>query len=275
MSTSSTGPDAGVGSCSSGFITTGAKMTPQAGVSLLKKLDQQRQEQNTKQAQHRTDGEVEVSDDEEDDISPVLVATLLGNNGSGGASGGSNGSPAPGGDGIGGPNVVGNPAPATNPNLIADDADAEAARNSLDLTEATIPKAIFTLARAGIAPPLTLFTPTALQRICSGQGTKSVKVTTELKDSAHLLDISLFPSEEKMDQAIWMTAYNTFPKFIQVAYGPETYLGFAKHFEAMISDSEFKDWFQAFRDFDIRIRSQFFMRALIINPAEDAYGKLL
>ncbi|KAJ7202367.1 hypothetical protein GGX14DRAFT_370411 [Mycena pura] len=162
---------------------------------------------------------------------------------------------------------------APNPNLIAD--DAEATRNSLDLTEATIPKAIFTLARAGIAPPLTLFTPAALQRIRSGQGTKSIKVTTELKDSAHLLDISLFPSEETMDQAIWMTAYNTFLKFIQGAYGPGTYLGFAKHFEAMISDSEFKDWFQAFRDFDIRIRSQFFTKAFIINPAEDAYGKLL
>ncbi|KAJ7190116.1 hypothetical protein GGX14DRAFT_408305 [Mycena pura] len=91
--------------------------------------------------------------------------------------------------------------------------------------------------RAGIAPPFTLFTPAALQQIRSGQGTKSIKVTTELKDSAHLLDISLFPSEEIMDQAIWMTAYNTFLKFIQSAYGPGTYLGFAKHFVAMAQSS--------------------------------------
>ncbi|KAJ6611217.1 hypothetical protein B0H10DRAFT_2224311 [Mycena sp. CBHHK59/15] len=97
----------------------------------------------------------------------------------------------------------------------------------------------------------------------------------ELKDSAHLLDISLFPNESNLDQADWTTCYNTFLKFIQRRYGQATFLGFAKHFKAMISDSEFKTWFTAFCDFDIRIRSQFFTKAFIIDPAGDTSVKLL
>ncbi|KAJ7696737.1 hypothetical protein B0H17DRAFT_1197848 [Mycena rosella] len=164
-------------------------------------------------------------------------------------------------------------APAPNPFLIA--GDDTAAQNSLDLSEAIIPKAIFTLAKSGITPPLTLVTPVALQRIRSGLGTKLVKVTTELKDSVHLLDISLFPDERTLDQADWTTSYNSFLKFIELGYRPTQYMGFVLHFKAMISNSEFKTWFTAFWDFDCRICSQFFTRPFIIDATGEAYGKLL
>ncbi|KAJ6555714.1 hypothetical protein B0H10DRAFT_2241278 [Mycena sp. CBHHK59/15] len=160
-----------------------------------------------------------------------------------------------------------------NPNLIVGDAEAE--QNSLDISEAAIPKAIFTLTRAGISPPLTLFALDALQRIRSGWGTKSVKVTMEIKDSAHLLDITLFPNKNNLDQANWTTSYNSFLKFIQCAYGTKICLGFVQHFEAMMSDSEFKAWFSAYWDFDTRLCSQFFTKAFIIDPTDDKYGKLL
>ncbi|KAJ6605157.1 hypothetical protein DFH09DRAFT_897425 [Mycena vulgaris] len=269
------------GRCSiaSGFIATGASATPQSVLDLLKKLDNERMARNAKRAQRRIDGEGNVSADESDEITPVLITASPAtgpSQPSGNTAGGSQsniGGVSVGGASGGGPGGSLTAMQNLNPDLIAD--DAEAAQNSLDLSEAAIPRAIFTLARSGIAPPLTLFTPDALQRIRSGLGTKSVKVTTELKDSAHLLDISLFPNENEMNQAEWMTSYNSFFKFIDRAYGPATSAGFAKHFEAMISDPEFKDWFTAFRDFDIRIRSQFFTKVFIIDPSGDTYAKLL
>ncbi|KAJ6625499.1 hypothetical protein B0H10DRAFT_1942419 [Mycena sp. CBHHK59/15] len=85
----------------------------------------------------------------------ILVAEFnIVNSGTGAPSSNANAGPAVGntnGGSIGGPSTIGNPAPAAhtlNPDLIAD--DAEAVQNSLDLSEAHIPKAIFMLAKSGI-----------------------------------------------------------------------------------------------------------------------------
>ncbi|KAJ7473480.1 hypothetical protein FB451DRAFT_1398591 [Mycena latifolia] len=229
-------------------------------------------------AKRKQEGEVDMSDDSDNEVTPILVVN---GSGLGGPStnlnaGGPVKNPSNANGGGGASSSAGSQGPfkqSTNPYLIAD--DDEAAQNSLDISESTIPKAIFILAKAGIAPPLTVFTPKALQKIQSGSGTKSLKVTMELKDSAHLLDISLFPDEGALDQADWTTCYNSFLKFIQIGYGKRTFLGFAKHFEAIIVDSEFKSWFAAFCDFDIRLCSQFFLRPFIVDPTGDSYGKLL
>ncbi|KAJ7190885.1 hypothetical protein GGX14DRAFT_579476 [Mycena pura] len=251
--TSASGTNTGIGGRASGFISTGATATPQAVVDLLKKLDQQRQDRNAKRTRRKADGEANVSEDEEDEITPVLVVPAGGNTGSTSTAAG-NAGPSSAGNGASG----GTQAPAAAAGhgkraLIA--TDAEAAKNSLDNSDGAIPKAIRVLAQSGISPPLTLFSPDALQRIRSGLGTKSVKVTTELKDSVHLLDISLFPDESTLDLATWFPYYNTFLKFIDDAYDVGIFDGFAKHFEFMIGEPDFNDWFTAFRDFDIRLRS--------------------
>ncbi|KAJ7291716.1 hypothetical protein C8J57DRAFT_1588266 [Mycena rebaudengoi] len=235
MSPTPSGSNAGIGGRTSGFISTGASATPQAVVDLLKKLDQQRKDRNAKRTKRKADGETDVSSDEEDETTPVLVIPAAGNARIA----------------LIVPAIV---APAARA-LIAP--DAEAAKNLLDVSEGTIPKAIRALAQSGISPPLTLFVPEVLQRICSGLGTKSVKVTMELKDSVHLLDVSLFPDERNMDLATWFPCYNSFLKFIDEPYDIRIYGGFAQHFEFMISDPEFKDWFSAFRDFDIRLQAAY------------------
>jgi hypothetical protein len=73
MSTSGPGPSAGVSSRSCGFIATGATATPQAVVEHSKKMDQQRRAQNNKRAQRKRDGDSNVSSDEQDEITPILV----------------------------------------------------------------------------------------------------------------------------------------------------------------------------------------------------------
>lgn len=97
--------------------------------------------------------ETNVSSDEEDDITPILVTS---GNDSGpvrescGAQfwwGAPSGNPS----GAGNTGPPGNPlaiAPNPNADLIAD--DIEAAQNSLDISEASIPKAIFMLAKSGV-----------------------------------------------------------------------------------------------------------------------------
>lgn len=210
-----------------------------------------------KRAERRTNGEDSVSKDSEDEVTPLLVVP----NSNAGIS-------------------TASATAAANANIAAPNLDLivdndVAAKNSLEAGDNNVPKAIVTLAKPGISPPLTLFTPESLERIHLALGTKSVKVTTEVKDATHVLDVSGFPPESSLNQADWCTTYNTFLKFIQAHYGPQVFLGFAKHYEAMISNTEFGPWFAAFKDFDQKLCAQFFTKAFIIDTSADTYTKLI
>ncbi|KAJ7924275.1 hypothetical protein B0H13DRAFT_1864144 [Mycena leptocephala] len=73
MSASGPGPSARASGRSCGFIATGATATPQAVVEHLKRMDQQRKARNNKRAQRKRDGDSNVSSDEEDESTPILV----------------------------------------------------------------------------------------------------------------------------------------------------------------------------------------------------------
>ncbi|KAJ7161600.1 hypothetical protein C8R46DRAFT_1283859 [Mycena filopes] len=220
--------------------TGGQQPTPDVRFSgdimvVLKKMDILRLERNNKRAERRTAGEANVSDDEEDDLTPYYLGNVSG------------GSPLPNVGTAAAPQVTGN-AP-TVPNVVAANSkvlftDQKAANNSFRANDNTIPNAIFSLAKNGISPPLTLFLPISLDRIRSSN-VKTVKHG----------DVSDFPDETAAESHIVR--------------------GFSLHYNNILSDAALDTWFPAYRSFDRQIRAQFFTEPYIIDVQSAEYRNAL
>ncbi|KAJ7182085.1 hypothetical protein C8R46DRAFT_885221 [Mycena filopes] len=264
----------GISGQSSGFIPTpsggapiqtgGQQPTPDVRFSgdimaVLKKMDILRLERNNKRAERRTAGEANVSDDEEDDLTPYYLGNVSG------------GSPLPNVGTAAAPQVTGN-AP-TVPNVVAANSkvlftDQKAANNSFRANDNTIPNAIFSLAKNGISPPLTLFLPISLDRI------RSSNVKT-VKHGTGETDVSDFPDETVLEQAPWTTCYNTFLGFFDQAAESHIVRGFSLHYNNILSDAALDTWFPAYRSFDRQIRAQFFTEPYIIDVQSAEYRNAL
>ncbi|KAJ6453350.1 hypothetical protein C8R45DRAFT_801347, partial [Mycena sanguinolenta] len=142
--------------------------------------------------------------------------------------------------------------------------DAVAEKNSFCAHDNTIPVAIYSLAKNGISPPLNLFLPTSLERIRSSN-VKTVKHGTGETSKVTVIDLTDFPSEEDLDLATWCTCYNTFLIFLEGSSGARIIQGFAAHYNRVLTDPDLSTWFPAYRDFDRRIRAQFFTKLYIIE----------
>ncbi|KAJ6467531.1 hypothetical protein C8R47DRAFT_1303494, partial [Mycena vitilis] len=152
--------------------------------------------------------------------------------------------------------------------------DATAALNTFRAHDNTIPAAIYSLAKNGISPPLTLFLAGSLERIRSSN-VKTVKHGTGDVAKVTVLDVTDFPGEETLDQATWLTSYNTFLSFLETAVGPLTYESFARHYSEILADPELGVWFPAYRTFDQKIRAQFFTTPYIIDIHDAEYRSAL
>ncbi|KAJ7330909.1 hypothetical protein DFH08DRAFT_708788 [Mycena albidolilacea] len=228
---------------------------------ILKKWEVDRVERNSKREDRRKAGATDVSDDEPDDLTPFLIVVPSGER-----------------DGLNAPPelpVVPESVPPvsadTSEGLLFDDSVAE--RNSFHVHDNSIPSAIRSLAKNGISPALTLFLPASLERIRSSN-VKTVKHGTGEATKVTVIDLTDFPNEQELDQATWCTCYNTFLTFMEGTAGVRTFQSFAAHYNRMLSDPDLAVWFPAYRDFDRRIRAQFFTKPYIIVH-DDEYRSAL
>ncbi|KAJ7850105.1 hypothetical protein B0H13DRAFT_2401709 [Mycena leptocephala] len=226
-------------------------------MQVLKKMDILRLKRNNKRVERRTAGEENVSDDEGDELSGYIMVVPSGENTQ--PKGNTDTSPT-----------------RTEPALISKllFGDDETAKNSFQAHDNSIPIAIFSLAKNGISPPLTLFLPASLERIRSSN-VKTVKHGTGESTKVTVIDVSDFPGEDSLDQATWFTCYNTFLGFMDVAAGPQTSQSFAQYYNRILSDPDLSLWFLAYRAFDQKIRAQFFTNPYIIDIQSAEYRSAL
>jgi hypothetical protein len=225
---------------------------------VLKKMEILRMERNNKREERRKAGDRDVSDDEGDDLAPYLMVVPSGEN------------PQPNDT----PDI---PSKSTDQGsavtkLLFDDNVAE--KNTFRAQDDTILVAIYSLAKNGISPPLTLFLPASLERIRTSN-VKTVKHGTGETTKVTVLDVSDFPSEETLDQATWLTCYNTFLTFLDTAAGLKILQGFARHYNRILADPELATWFPAYRNFDRTIRARFFTIPFIVDIDSPEYRSAL
>ncbi|KAJ6562870.1 hypothetical protein DFH09DRAFT_1082825 [Mycena vulgaris] len=227
-------------------------------LKVLDKMEAQRVERNKKRTARREAEEDDVSADEDDDLAPYVMVV-------------------PSGEGSQlkqGPIVPSKSTanPSQDSKLLFDDAVAE--KNVLRAHDNTIPTAIYSLAKNGISPLLTLFLLASLARIRSSN-VKTVKHGTGESTKVTVIDLTDFPDEESMDQAVWFTCYNTFLSFLETAAGARIYQSFATHYNQILTDPKLSVWFPAYREFDRGVRAQFFTSPYIIDIRDDEYRSAL
>ncbi|KAJ7645728.1 hypothetical protein B0H17DRAFT_1148383 [Mycena rosella] len=160
----------------------------------------------------------------------------------------------------------------TSTKLLFDDTVAE--KNSFRANNNSIPEVIYSLAKNGISPPLTLFLPASLERIHSSN-VKTVKHGTGETTKITVIDVSEFPDEGTLDQANFLTCYNTFLTFMEGSAGRNIFRGFATHYDHILSDPDICTWFLAYRFFDKKMGAQFFTRPYIIDVQDAEYRDAL
>ncbi|KAK0219746.1 hypothetical protein EDD85DRAFT_864630 [Armillaria nabsnona] len=67
-----------------------------------------------------------------------------------------------------------------------------------------------------------------------------------------------------------MSCYTRFIAFVSElcgADGEQLLMNFQDHYETMVADPSFEDWFEAFVSFDALIRAQWFYKPFFINPS--------
>ncbi|KAJ7496182.1 hypothetical protein B0H11DRAFT_2385568 [Mycena galericulata] len=240
-------------------IARGSVVLPPESVGILQRLDAAREKRNEKREERREKGDNEVSDDEPDELTPFLVVASE-------RSG-------PGNSGDAAFQKTATPHIAHSSNrLLFEDAVAE--KNSFQAHDNSIPDAVFSLAKNGISPPLTLFLPQSLGRLRSGN-VKTVKHGTGETTRVTVMDVSEFPDEETLDQATFLTCYNTFLTFLEASAGARIFRGFVAHYNRILSDPDLSTWFAAYQVFDKKIRAQFFTKPYIIDVQDSQYRDAL
>ncbi|KAJ7826422.1 hypothetical protein B0H13DRAFT_1918200 [Mycena leptocephala] len=210
-----------------------------AAMKILRKMELDRMERNKKRGDRREAREENVTDDEADELSPFLMVVPSGEKS----------------QPDGGLATVPESTDTSPPSkLLFDDHVAE--KNSFHAHD----NAIYSLAKNGISPPLTLFLPASLGRIRSSN-VKTIKHGTGETTRVTTLD-----------QATFLTCYNTFLTLLESAAGERIVRSFASHYNTLLADPELRVWFPAVRDFDRKIRAQFFTSPYIIDvPTAHAF----
>ncbi|KAJ6528934.1 hypothetical protein B0H19DRAFT_1274555 [Mycena capillaripes] len=222
-------------------VARGSVVLPPEGVGILQQLDASRGKRNEKGADRREKGDKEVSEDKPDELARFLVVSR---------------GPGSSGDAAFQQTVTTHVHHHASSRVLFEDAVAE--KNSFQAHDNSIPDAVFSLAKNGISPPLTLFLPRSLERIRSGNA-KTVKHSTGETTKVTVIDVSEFPDEETLDQATFMTGYNTFLTFLEASAG-------ARIFQASPSTIIM---------FDKKIRAQFFTKPYIVDVQGSQYRDAL
>ncbi|KAJ7235884.1 hypothetical protein B0H12DRAFT_1222554 [Mycena haematopus] len=227
-----TGPIIGSAGAPIREIARGSVVLAPASVGILRRLNAAREERNRKRAEGREKGDTEVSEDEPDELAPLLTAVVSPQERSGP---GNSGAPL---------QDTATPHAHSSSRLLFEDAVAE--KNSFQAHDNSIPDAVFSLAKNGISPPLTLFLPRSLERVRSGN-VKMVKHGTGETTKVTVIDVSEFPDEETLDQATFLTCYNTFLSFLEASAGARIFRGFTEHYNCILSDPDLSTWFAAYQ----------------------------
>ncbi|KAJ7758188.1 hypothetical protein DFH07DRAFT_1025059 [Mycena maculata] len=207
------------------FEDDGSIVLSREARDVLDKWDADRRARNSIRAERRLeDNGEDVSEDEEDKLAPFILGGI--------APTGEN--PHPEGANIVPPNHSSAPATSVVPGkLLFEDGVAE--KNTFRAHDKSIPASIYSLAKNGICPPLSLFLPASLERIRSSN-VKTLKHGTGESTKVTVIDVSEFPDEQMLDQSTFLTCYNTFLTFLEDIV-----------------------------DFDRKIRAQFFTSPYIIT----------
>jgi hypothetical protein len=241
-----------------------------SNVSLLKKLEEingERAKRNQKREERRQKGE-QVSDDEDDTISPLLEAHRAMH--------------------------VASEGPALNAETLAISGERCADKNSgtilldtlytdevvskeeIQVYDDTIPLDIFVLAKCKISPPLSLFTVTSLERLRERRNLSYKKVGTPGEfQNVRILVTDDFPSDRDLKQTTWSLAYKTFLKWISSVAGPKVAQGWHQHYDTMVGDPDFEHYYKAYNDFDRETRSRFFAKPFLLDPTCQFWNTLL
>ncbi|KAN0081315.1 hypothetical protein V8E55_008939 [Tylopilus felleus] len=118
---------------------------------------------------------------------------------------------------------------------------------------------IIDLANARQHIPLTIFTNDATKRLQEGHSLKKVKSTIN-GVAHHLLDLSLFPAEDKMDALTWQEAWRHYLTWLQDVCDAEVYLRWSWHYTTLSQDPDLHDNFDSILLFDIDMRSTYASR---------------
>ncbi|KAJ6563886.1 hypothetical protein B0H19DRAFT_1067492 [Mycena capillaripes] len=225
---------------------------------ILRKMELDRMARNNRRVERRAAAEEGVSEDEGDELRPFLMEAPSGED------------PAP----IIG-QVIAPSSPAdgtTGSKLLFDDHVAE--KNSFRANDNSIPAAIIALAKNGISPPLTIFLPASFQKKFSSN-VKTVKHGTGDSTKTTVIDITEFPAEATLEPAMFLTCYNTFLTLIESTCGAWIFQSFAIHYNNILADPDLRAWFPAYREFDRKIRAQFFTSPYIIDIQDPEYRSAL
>lgn len=250
-----------------GNANPGDKDGEPAHITLLKRLDEGRDKRNKKRQELRDAGEA-ASEDEEDLITAYLASDDGAAQGNGGMVEKEKGL---GQEGNTDSEELEEHGGGFEPATVLLFSDEDALNVTLQENTAVFPEYLIILAKCKISPPLTLFRPDILKGIRLNTNVKMKKIATGATTSVRVLDTDAYPAETKLDSSTWQSTYNTFLAFIQKVSGPGIHAGFVRHYDRLISDPQFERWFPAFREFDREIRSEFFVRPMVIKPSGADY----
>ncbi|KAK0215918.1 hypothetical protein EDD85DRAFT_870995 [Armillaria nabsnona] len=159
-------------------------------------------------------------------------------------------------------------------------ADVNAVQQDALRHEKKFSQHLFTLAQNGISPWLSLYTAGSVERLQLNREIKTHKVTRPDGVSVHILDMRgcRFQAEDTLDRATWMSCYTHFIAFLlELCREDEEQLlmSFQDHYETMVADPSFEDWFEAFVSFDALVRAQWFYKPFFINPSAHEWDSQL
>jgi hypothetical protein len=135
-----------------------------------------------------------------------------------------------------------------------------------------LPRVIINLAKARIHVPLTLLTPSAIQKIHTDPSSVKLRKGLVLDDPKQsVLDTAGFPSETNLTAEEFYEASDNFVSLINLIAGPAVVERFKQHRSFCLSRKQFKDSFPAILAFDIETRRIFFNTQTFL--ADEAYTR--
>jgi len=151
-----------------------------------------------------------------------------------------------------------------------DDSNVKIASSIENIYE--LPRVIINLAKAKIHVPLTLLTPSAIQKIHTEPSSIKLRKGLVLDDPKQsVLDTSGFPSETDLTPEEFYEASDNFVSLISLIAGPAVVQRFKQHRSFCLSRKQFKDSFPAILAFDIETRRMFFNTQTFLT--DDAYER--
>ena len=138
-----------------------------------------------------------------------------------------------------------------------------------------VPNAILQMAYNKIYILLSMLTTSALSKIRSNDNLKFRKIPFGNGVGKQSLDESFFPMEDVLTETSFFQSYRNWLTVIDLITTPEVAVGWYEHHSRMLRDKHFSSSFDAWRNMDKQLRTQFINRPFIIDPTDSTYIHLL